>query len=89
MIFNLAFWLSIVLALAGCTGLILAGRGKWYGWAIGLAVQPVWVIFGIVTKGYGLCLTALMYGYVYTKNLLQWRKKQEFNYNNHMVRRPE
>lgn len=86
---SLTFWLSIVLALAGCTGLILAGRGKWYGWAIGLAVQPVWVIFGIVTKGYGLCLTALMYGYVYTKNLLAWRKKQEFNHNNYMVRRPE
>lgn len=74
---NLAFWLSLVLAAAGCTGLVLAGRGKWYGWAIGLMVQPVWVAFGIVTKGYGLCLTALLYGTVYTRNLLAWRRASE------------
>lgn len=74
MTFNLAFYLSLVLAVAGCTGLILAGKGKWYGWAIGLAVQPVWIVFGIITKGYGLCLTALMYGYVYSRNLLAWRR---------------
>jgi len=70
-----AFWLSLILAVAGCTGLILAGRGKWYGWAIGLAAQPVWVLFGIITKGYGLCLTGLMYGTVYFRNLLAWRKE--------------
>lgn len=77
MTLNLAFYLSLVLALAGCTGLILAGKGKWYGWAIGLAVQPVWVAFGIITKGYGLCLTALLYGTVYTKNLLKWRRDSQ------------
>lgn len=76
--FNLAFYLSLILAFAGCTGLVLAGKGKWYGWAVGVAVQPVWIIFGIITKGYGLCLTALMYGYVYLKNLIEWRKKQRF-----------
>jgi hypothetical protein len=74
MTFNAAFWLSLVLAVAGCSGLVLAGRGKWYGWAIGLAVQPVWVAFGIVTKGYGLCLTALMDGTVYGRNLAAWRR---------------
>lgn len=73
MTLNAAFWLSLVLAAAGCSGLILAGRGKWYGWAIGLAVQPVWVAFGVITKGYGLCLTALMYGTVYARNLAAWR----------------
>lgn len=75
MTLNVAFWLSLILAVAGCSGLILAGRGKWYGWAIGLAVQPVWVAFGIVTKGYGLCLTAVMYGTVYTRNLAAWRRR--------------
>lgn len=72
---SLAFWLSMILAVAGCTGLILAGRGRWYGWAIGLGVQPVWILFGVVTKGYGLCLTALMYGTVYARNLIAWRKR--------------
>jgi hypothetical protein len=74
--FNLAFWLSLVLAAAGCTGLVLAGKGRWYGWGVGLAVQPVWAAYAIVTKGYGLLLTCLMYGTVYTKNLLKWRREQ-------------
>lgn len=74
MTFNAAFWLSLILAAAGCTGLVLAGRGMWQGWAIGLAVQPVWAAFAIVTKGYGLLLTCLMYGTVYAQNLLRWRR---------------
>jgi hypothetical protein len=67
--------LSLVLAVAGCTGLVLAGRGMWQGWAVGLAVQPVWAAFAIVTHGYGLLLTCLMYGSVYARNLLRWRRQ--------------
>lgn len=69
--------LSIVMAACGCLGLILAGRGMWQGWAIGLAVQPVWAIFALLTKGYGLLLTCLMYGTVYGKNLIKWRRERE------------
>lgn len=71
---NTAFWLSLVMALAGCCGLVLAGQGKWQGWAIGLAVQPVWAVFAVVTEGYGLLITCVMYGTVYSKNLLKWRR---------------
>lgn len=74
MTLNTAFWLSMVLAVAGCAGLVLAGKGKWYGWAVGLAVQPVWFAFGIITHGYGLCLSCAMYGAVYGRNLLAWRR---------------
>lgn len=72
---NLAFWLSIVLAAASCSGLVLAGRGRWQGWAVGLATQPVWAWFAIVTKSYGLLLVGVMYTTVYTKNLIKWRKE--------------
>jgi hypothetical protein len=64
-----AFWLSLVLAAAGCTAMLLAGRHMWQGWAIGLAVQPVWAVFAVVTKGYGLLATSVMYGVVYGRNL--------------------
>lgn len=73
----LIFILSLVMAAAGCLGLVLAGRGMWQGWAIGLAVQPVWAIFAILTKGYGLLITCIMYGTVYGKNLISWRRKQK------------
>jgi len=69
------FWLSLVLAVAGCTGIILAGRGKVVGWVIGLAIQPVWAVFAIVSGGYGLLLTCLMYGTVYWINIVKWRKE--------------
>ena len=68
--------LSLVMASAGCAGLILAGRGMWQGWAIGLAVQPVWAVFAVVTKGYGLLITCIMYGVVYGRNLRKWRRER-------------
>ena len=68
------FILSLVMATAGCAGLVLAGKGRWEGWAIGLAVQPVWAVFAIVTKGYGLLITCVMYGSVYFRNLRKWRR---------------
>lgn len=71
---NLAFWLSIILAMFSCLGLVVAGRGKWQGWLIGLCTQPVWAWFAVVTKSYGLLLVGVMYTTVYTKNLIKWRK---------------
>lgn len=76
MTLNFAFWLSLVLATMGCAGLLLAGKGKWYGWGVGLAVQPVWATYAIVTRGYGLLLTCLMYGTVNARNLIRWRRSQ-------------
>ncbi len=68
--------LSLILAAAGCAGLILAGRGYWQGWAIGLAVQPVWAVFAVVTEAYGLLITAAMYAYVYGTNLARWLRER-------------
>lgn len=69
------FWLSMVLAAAGCSGLVLAGKGRWYGWALGLAIQPVWALFGIVSGAYGLIITSAAYAWVYWANLARWRKE--------------
>ncbi len=66
----------MVLGVVGITGIFLAGKGMWQGWALGLAVQPVWAAYGIVTKGYGLLLLCFGYGFVYAKNLISWRKMQ-------------
>lgn len=71
---NTATWLSLVLAVAGCAGLLLAGKGRWQGWSVGLAVQPVWALFAVVTKAYGPLLTCLMYGTVYGRNPPRWRR---------------
>jgi hypothetical protein len=70
------FVLSLVLAAGGCVGLFLGVRGKWQGPAIGLAVQPVWAVFALSTKAYGLLITCVMYGFVNAVNLEKlWSKR--------------
>lgn len=69
-----AFLLSLVLAAGGCLGMLLAGRGMWQGWAVGLVMQPLWAVFAIATGSYGLLLTCLMYGTVFGRNLYRSRQ---------------
>lgn len=68
---NLATYISFVMAIFGCAGFYLAGKGNRAGWAVNLAAQPVWFLFGIVTHGYGICVTSFLYGYVFAKNLFR------------------
>ena len=66
---NLTFWLSITLSAFGCAGFVLAGKGDWRGWLIVLVAQPLWCVFAVVTRGYGICLTCLLYTVVAIRNL--------------------
>lgn len=76
--FDLAFWLSMVLAIGSAFGMLLAGKQKWQGWALALSLQPVWAAFAIASRGYGLLLTVVIYTFVYTKNLRAWRTRERF-----------
>lgn len=69
------FWLSMVMGVVGIAGLLIAGKGRWQGWLIGLLVQPVWVAYFIITEGYPGVILPVAYGVVYAKNLLSWRRK--------------
>jgi len=72
---------SFVLAAVGILGIYLAGRKSYWGWAIGLFAQVLWLIFGIVTEQYGFILTAVAYGIIYGKNLLTWIKEEQTDAN--------
>ncbi|GEA79950.1 hypothetical protein [Cellulomonas uda] len=63
------FWLSLALGAAGITGIFLAGSGRKVGWLIGLLIQPVWMVFAVVTGSWGLIPLAVGYGVVYGRNL--------------------
>lgn len=71
-----AFYLSIILAVMTCVGMHIAGKGHWQGWAIGLISQPIWALFSIITKSYGLLITCAIFGFTYTKNLIEWKRKE-------------
>lgn len=66
------WWWSVLLAVVGVTGLYIAGRKSWVGWAIGLAAQLLWVAYALVSEQYGFILSAVAYGVVNAKNLRQW-----------------
>jgi hypothetical protein len=66
------WWWSYALTLVGVTGVFLAGRKDWRGWAVGILSEIVWIIYAIVTMQYGFIFGALAYGAVFTKNLIEW-----------------
>lgn len=70
---------SWILTAVGVFGLYLAGKKNKFGWAVGIAAQSLWMAFAISTEQYGFLLSALAYGWVYTKNFLAWRREAKLN----------
>lgn len=69
-------WWSVLLSAVGILGLYIAGRGSYWGWAIGLAAQALWLTYSISTQQWGFLASVLGYGSVYARNIYRWRKKQ-------------
>jgi hypothetical protein len=65
---NAVIILSAVMAVLGCLGLWLAGRGGWSGWAINLAAQPAWAAFSVATHAWPLLASCVAYTIVFTGN---------------------
>jgi hypothetical protein len=65
---------SWILGILGVTGLLIAGRRRWWGWTINLANEVLWVIYAIRTAQYGFILMAAGYGSVYAYNAYKWKQ---------------
>jgi len=70
-------WWSVVLTAVGVLGLYLAGRRSWWGWAVGLAAQALWIAYAIATRQWGFIGSALAYGLVYGRNARAWRAERD------------
>lgn len=70
------WWWSYLLSAVGITGLWVAGNKSKWGWVIGLSAQALWLTYSIITGQYGFLLSAFAYGFVYTRNLIKWRKDE-------------
>lgn len=73
---NAANYLALALAGFAAAGMWVAGQGKWQGWAIGLASQPVWAAFAIAAHAPALLLTPMIYGAVYFRNMRKWQRER-------------
>lgn len=70
----MTWWWSWLLTAIGATGLLMAGSRNQYGWAVGLSAQVLWVAYAVSTEQWGFLASALIYGSVYGRNFLKWRK---------------
>jgi len=68
-------WWSWILAAVGITGIYLAGSKRLAGWAIGVGAQVLWVAYAVSTRQWGFLVTAVAYGWVYTRNWLRWARR--------------
>ncbi|MEU8279800.1 hypothetical protein AB0C08_36415 [Microbispora bryophytorum] len=71
----MAAWWSWALTAVGVTGLLLAGQRRALGWAIGLSAQALWIAYALATTQYGFLVSAVVYGGVYARNYLAWRRE--------------
>lgn len=66
---------SAVITVIGLIGLYVVGNGDWWGWAINLGNQAIWITYAIVTVQYPFIVSALLYTYMNARNLrIAYRK---------------
>lgn len=65
------YW-SYILTAVGVTGIWLAGRKSWTGWAVGLGAQGLWIAYAIATQQWGFIVSSLAYGSIYARNWWKW-----------------
>lgn len=67
----ISIWWSILLtiiAVGCCVALIYK---KWWGFALGVFQQVLWLIYAVSTKQYGFLASAAIFGVL---NVVGWRK---------------
>lgn len=69
-------WWSILLTVVGVGGLYALTKKKWWGFAIGLSAQVLWVSYALVTKQWGFLGSAVAYGSVNAIGLRNWLKER-------------
>jgi hypothetical protein len=65
-------WWSYLLTAVGVFGLWLAGRHDTRGWIVGIFAQGLWIAYATATHQWGFYISALAYGWVYSKNAWRW-----------------
>lgn len=66
-----------VIACITIASMELIARKHWYGWALGMVNQPIWLWFVVYDKQmYGLAIIPVVLFWRYSVALIKWRKEQ-------------
>lgn len=71
----LAYWSWILVAI-GVSGIFLVGRKTIWGWLILCVNECLWIIYAVTTEQHGFIVGAIIYGIVYVKSFLHWRRDE-------------
>jgi nicotinamide riboside transporter PnuC len=70
-------WWSVLLTSVGVLGIWLAGQRNYWGWALGVGAQALWIAYAVATEQWGFIASALAYGFVYARALHRWRRDDQ------------
>ncbi len=68
---------SWALTAVGVLGIYLAGKKNKAGWAVGIGAQGLWLVYAITTRQWGFVVSVAVYGSVYCRNWLAWRRDEQ------------
>ena len=60
---------SYALVSIGVFGMYLSGKKNYWGWAVGVGVQFLWLAYGLTTGQHGFLWGAVLYGSIQGRNL--------------------
>jgi hypothetical protein len=67
---------SFIIAGLGIAGSVFQGRKLAIGWALGFGSEVLWIISGLITAQWGLCIAGLGYASIAAHNFLKWRREE-------------
>jgi hypothetical protein len=67
------YW-SWILVTIGVAGIFLVGRKTIWGWLVLCVNECLWIVYALTTEQHGFIVGAIVYGIVYVKSFLLWRK---------------
>jgi hypothetical protein len=73
----MSVWWSVALTAVGVTGLFFTLKKKWWGQAIALGAQGLWLIYAVTTRQWGFLGSVLAYAALNTWGLYTWHKESK------------
>lgn len=73
----MSVWWSVALAVIGVAGLYLTTKKLAVGFAVGVAVQVLWIVYAVISGQYGFIFSALAFAVVNALGLWRWTRKAD------------
>lgn len=70
------WWWSALLAVSALASAWIIGNHRWWGWAVAVALQLLWISYGTITRQWGFIASAVLFGGLNIRNMIKWKREQ-------------